>query len=93
MRRIMAVATIVVLAASCDPGARKDLPDENQEQDKGTASVYLMPDGFPNITHKCDGTTGMWTTTDRGVWIVYQDILCDGDGTGQILDNIAGGTP
>ena len=90
---IPAMALIGTLVVSCDPGARQDLPQENQEKDAGTASVFLMPDGFPNITHKCEGTTGMWTTTDRGVWIVYEDIACDGAGTGPILDNIAGGTP
>lgn len=96
MKRLLTLtaATLAVFAmTACDTdrGARKDLPVEQQQLDETDARVYLMPDAFPNIVHKCDGTTGLWTTTDRNVWIVYQDILCDGDGTGQVFDNIPGG--
>jgi len=87
-----APALLLVVAVGCDTdrGARKDLPVEQQQLDETDAHVYLMPDQFPNIVHKCDGSTGIWTTTDRNVWIMYQDILCDGDGSGPVLDNIPG---
>lgn len=87
--RWLLIPALLALGA-CDTGARKDLPQENQELDSSTAQVYLMPDQFPNIVHKCEGTTGMWVTTGRNVWIVYQDLLCDGNGTGMVLDNIPG---
>jgi predicted small secreted protein len=92
MRRLLWLALLALPIAACDTdrGAQKDLPVSRQNLDETDASVYLFPDGFPNITHKCDGTTGLWTTTDRGVWIVYEDRLCDGDGTGMVLDNIPG---
>jgi hypothetical protein len=87
-----APALLLVVALGCDTdrGAQKDLPVSRQNLDETDAAVYLFPDGFPNITHKCDGTTGLWTTTDRNVWIMYEDLLCDGDGSGPVLDNIPG---
>jgi len=88
-----AVPALLFVAACTDTGAQKDLPQENQELNSATADIYLFPDGFPNIAHKCDGTTGMWTITDRNVWIIYEDLMCDGDGTGMVLDNIPGGSP
>ena len=89
---LLAAGLLCILLVGCDTdrGARKDLPDQQQVLEDSTAQVFLMPDKFPNITHKCEGSTGMWTTTDRSVWIVYQDTMCDGDGTGQVLDNIPG---
>jgi len=81
-------------AASCDRGARKDLPQENQQLDSSEAQVFLFPDQFPNVSHKCDDLTGIWTTTDRAVWIVYDDPQCGapvGEGRQPIvLDNIPG---
>ena len=79
-----------VLAIACDTGASKDLEQENQTLNSGTAQVYLMPDKFPNLTHKCDATTGMWTTTGGNVWIVYRDPLCGGEGEITVFDNIPG---
>jgi hypothetical protein len=92
MRRLlwMALLAIPITACDTDRGARKDLPINNQQLNESDAQVYLMPDQFPNVTHKCDGTLGIWTTTDRAVWIVYNDPRCDGDGSGPVLDNIPG---
>jgi hypothetical protein len=93
----MRTATAVVVSATalislgCDRGARKDLEQDNQMFNTGTAVVYLNPDKFPNITHKCDETTGMWTTTQGNVWIVYNDRNCGGEGPVTIFDNIPGG--
>lgn len=87
----IAAITIVGLTAACSSrGARRDLPQDSQELNEGQATVYLFPDKFPNVAHKCDGTTGMWTTTDRGLWVVYDDVLCGGETGGLVLSNIPG---
>jgi hypothetical protein len=90
MKKLLIILPLALIACDTDRGARKDLPIDNQRLDETDAHVYLMPDQFPNIVHKCDGTTGIWVTTDRNVWITYQDLLCDGDGTGKTIDNIPG---
>src|SRR5687768_11693555 len=72
--------TALLGSCSCDTGARKDLPQENQKLDSSTATVALFPDKFPNVARKCDGTTGYRTTTDRNVWIVFNDPDCGGTG-------------
>ena len=86
---VLAVAATAMLTA-CDRGARKDLEQDDQVLNSGTAVVYLNPDKFPNITHKCDQTTGLWTTTQGNVWIVYNDRNCGGEGEVMIFDNIPG---
>ena len=80
----------MLAVAACDTGARKDLPQDNQTLDETDATVYLFPDKFPNVTHKCGGTTGMWTTTQGNVWIVYEDRLCGGTGQMLVFSNISG---
>lgn len=95
MRKILAIAAIGLMAlVGCDTdrGANKDLPNQQQELDEGSAQIYLFPDGYPNVAHKCDETTqtGIWTVTDRHVWIYYNDPACGGDGSGPIIDNIPG---
>lgn len=92
---IAAVAAITVLAACDDDrGARKDLPNSQQEFDEDTANVILMPDRFPGMVWRCfgdDDTTGYYTTTDRGVWIVYNDPNCGAlEGPITVLDNVPG---
>lgn len=93
-RFLFFIGALMFLGAACDTGARKDLPQENQSLDSSTAQIYLFPDKFPNVAHKCDGDTGLWTTTDRNVWIVYSDPKCGaplGEGREPIvLDNIPG---
>lgn len=84
------VFAVSIFAASCDTGARKDLPQENQRLDESDADIIVMPDDYPNIAHKCSGTTGTWTTTDNAVWIVYRDPDCGGEGEPFVLDNIPG---
>lgn len=92
MKRLLWLALLALPIAACDTdrGARKDLPVDNQRLDESDAHVYLMPDQFPNIVHRCDSTLGIWTTTDRYVWIVYNDPSCDGTGPMTVLDNIPG---
>jgi hypothetical protein len=85
---ILYAATVVVVAlalgvlflgcADNDNGARKDLPNENQTIDVSDAVIISMPDGFPNVAHKCLDSTGFWTTTDRITIIVYNDWQCPG---------------
>lgn len=91
-RAIIAGVAALLLLAACDTdrGARQDLPNSNQDLNNANVSVYLFPDKFPNLTHKCDATTGMWTDTGRDVWIVYNDPMCDGTGDPMVLDNIPG---
>lgn len=88
------VGLVILLLTGCDTGARKDLPQENQTLDSSEAQVFLFPDGYPNVAHKCDNTTGIWTNTDRAVWIVYNDPQCGAPAVeGRdpiILDNIPG---
>ena len=92
-RSTTAVGVIALLAlTACDTGARKDLPQENQKLDSTSATVILMPDKFPNITHKCLETTGFWTTTQGNVWIVYEDPLCGGTEQMLVFSNISGRT-
>jgi hypothetical protein len=83
------IANIGLLAA-CDRGARKDLPQEQQNLDESEAIIVLNPDKFPNLAHKCLDTTGIWTTTDRAVWIIYRDPRCGGEGEPFVIDNIPG---
>lgn len=97
MKRLAAAPAAIAVAlfvSSCDTGARKDLPQENQRLVEDEATVYLQPDKFPNIVHRCDETTGMWTTTQGNVWIVYDDPACGatrGEGRAPIvLDNVPG---
>ena len=86
---VIAIAVATFLTG-CDRGARKDLPQENQQLDQSDADVIVMPDRFPNITHKCSGTTGFWTTTGGAVWIMFRDPDCGGEGEPFVLDNIPG---
>jgi len=90
---ILTVLFCFVLLAACDNdrGARQDLPNSSQNLVESEVEVYLHPDQFPNVTHRCDDTTGIWTTTDRAVWIVYGDPLCGGTSRITVLDNIPGG--
>lgn len=95
MKRII-IGGLIGLAAitvgcEIDRGARKDLPNSSQTLVENEVKVYLHPDRFPNVTHRCDETTGIWTTTDRAVWIVYGDPLCGGTAAITVLDNIPGG--
>lgn len=91
MRRALLVVAVLALAG-CDRGARKDLPQANQDTIDGDADVYLFPDKFPNLVHRCsDGGLGIWTTTDRWVWIIYNDPECPGaEGEMIVLDNVPG---
>ena len=93
-RTTAVVAVLAITLVACDTGARKDLSDEDQRLDESEAQIFLFPDGFPNVAHKCDNGTGIWTNTDRAVWIVYDDPQCGvpvGEGrTPIVLDNIPG---
>jgi hypothetical protein len=82
--------TLLVAATACDRGARKDLPQEQQNLDESEAVVVVNPDKFPNAAHKCVDTTGIWTTTGGAVWIVYRDLMCGGEGGMFVIDNIPG---
>lgn len=86
----MLVLGIILWATACDTGARKDLPQKQQEVTEGDAEVILMPDQFPNLVHRCIDTTGIWTTTADWVWIVYNDPKCGGEGDVLVLDNVPG---
>ena len=91
---VIVASSLILLLSSCDDdrGARQDLPNSSQELVMDDVDVYLHPDRFPNVTHRCDDTTGIWTTTDRNVWIVYGDPLCGGSNHQVVvLDNIPGG--
>jgi len=83
-----AIILSVIALAACDTGARKDLPNENQNLIQSDVEVYVNPDQFPNLVHRCTNTTGMWSTTDRYVWIVYNDPDCGGTGRVLVLDNV-----
>lgn len=93
----LAVTVVAALLgfAACgdDDGARTDLDEDYQTQDTSLGDVVLMPDRFPNLVHKCFGIshTGIWTTTDRWVWIVLNDPDCGGRGRVVIIDNVPGG--
>lgn len=90
-----AAGVILVIAgfAGCDRGARKDLPQRNQFLEESQVWVYVFPDRYPNLAHKCAGETGMWTDTDRDVWIVYHDPLCGaGEQMPIVIDNIRTGS-
>lgn len=95
----LASLSLVAVVAGCtvDRGGRKDLPNDNQVLDESDAQIFLFPDRYPNVAHKCDGETGIWTTTGRDVWIVYSDPKCGaplGEGRAPIvLDNIPGASP
>jgi hypothetical protein len=91
---VIVAFSLLLLLASCDDdrGARQDLPNSSQELVMSDVEVYLHPDMFPNVTHRCDDTTGIWTTTDRNVWVVYSDPLCGGTSDVVVLDNIPGGS-
>lgn len=89
------VLGIAATACDVDRGARQDLPNSQQTQVTGEdADVWLFPDKFPNVVHRCaDDGTGIWTTTDRNVWIVYNDPACPGanrEALPLVLDNIPG---
>jgi hypothetical protein len=90
VKRLFIVAVFVLVG--CDRGARKDLPQSNQDVIDGNADVYLFPDKFPNLVHRCgDKGLGIWSTTDRWVWIIFNDPTCPGsEGEMVVLDNIPG---
>ena len=41
----------------------EDLPNKNQDIVQTNATVYQMPDQFPNITFFCNGPTGVYVNT------------------------------
>lgn len=84
------LAALITVLAACDRGARKDLPQEQQNLDESEAVVVVNPDKFPNLAHKCLDTTGIWTTTGGAVWIIYRDPKCGGEGEPFVIDNIPG---
>lgn len=98
-RTLAAIAVTIVAAtalAACDDdrGARQDLPNSQQQVDDAGANVILMPDKFPGMVWRCfgpDETSGYYTTTDRWVWVVYNDPNCGGtEGPITVLDNVPG---
>ena len=83
MKRLLVLTAALVALAACsdsDNDARADLPAANQMNDISTATIVVMPDGYPNTTHKCvtvGGTAiGFWTTTDRTLILIYNDHAC-----------------
>lgn len=96
MRRfLLLIGALMFLGVACTGNdAREDLDVEDQVSDVSDAVTAIFPDGFPNASHKCfqEGQPGIWTTTDRGVWIVFNDPTCSGatEGPMTVLDNIPG---
>lgn len=89
--RTLAPIAVVIGIAACGPSdkdARQDLPVNAQHNDLSDASIVVMPDGFPNIAHKCLNTTGFWTTTDRTLIIIYNDRQCGGEGEMVVINGI-----
>lgn len=81
MKYIVAlVLGFCVLGTGCseDRVGHTDLPEDEQMVDVSNATIVAMPDGYPNIAHKCLDNTGFWTTTDRTVIIIYNDWSCPG---------------
>ena len=88
MRCLLTLATVALLATACSAhDAKSDLAVGNQKLDTGDVNVAVMPDGFPNVAHKCvsfsDIVVGMWTTTDRTLILVYNDHACAGSNVEQ----------
>lgn len=82
---------LILGVAACsdhDNDARQDLPVDAQHNDLSDAQIVVMPDGFPNIAHKCLDTTGFWTTTDRTLIIIYNDRQCGGEGDMIVINGI-----
>jgi hypothetical protein len=81
-RLLILLAVVSFAAVACsDHDAQDDLPVDKQTQDYSEAFTAVMPDGFPNIAHKCVAygagpVVGMWTTTDRSVLLIYNDHTC-----------------
>lgn len=94
MKRLLLAAALLALVG-CDRGARKDLPQDNQNLVEDQVDIYLFPDQYPNVAHRCvpEATTGIWTVTADWVWIVYNDPRCGGEGEITVLDNVPGGEP
>jgi hypothetical protein len=92
MRRALVALALIALAAcgDDDEDARQDLPTENQMNDVSTATIVVFPDKFPNVAHKCLDTTGMWTTTDRILILIYNDHTCPGANLEQEMTVING---
>jgi hypothetical protein len=84
MRRplLLLIPLVAALFACSDHDAKSDLAVENQKLNTGDVNVAVMPDGFPNVAHKCVDFSGvqvgMWTTTDRTLILVYNDHACAG---------------
>lgn len=95
-RFLFLIGALMFLGAACTGNdAREDLDVEDQVNDDGiVANIVLNPDGFPNAAHKCylDGQPGIWTNTDRAMWIVFNDPTCPGatETPMVVIDNIPG---
>lgn len=74
--RLAAAAASVVLLVGCGTAERGtvDSPVEaGPQQNNAPAHIVNFPDGFPNIAIKCDGRTGIYTTTREAAPTVIPD--------------------
>jgi hypothetical protein len=86
--------TGATLFGCTDHNARQDLPVANQTNDLSQSLTVVMPDAFPNVTHKCVTfagiAVGFWTTTDRTLIMIYNDHACPGSNVEQDMTVING---
>lgn len=78
MKPLLFIAALALFGCNEDRTGHTDLPEDQQTVDVSGATIIAMPDGFPNVAHKCLETTGFWTTTDRTLILIYNDWACPG---------------
>ena len=79
------VAVIVGLAAltACGddkPNSRTDVDEDKIEVGIEGMHVEAFPDRYPNVAWKCAGRNGLYSTTDRKLYIVVNDPNCSETG-------------
>jgi hypothetical protein len=75
------VAVIVGLGAltACgdgEPNSRTDVSEDDIAVNIAGVNVEAMPDRYPNVAWRCAGRNGLYTTTDRLLYIVVMDPNC-----------------
>lgn len=86
-RRAAALAAAALAVAACSSGspAGGDLPASKLSHNDDVRTVYDDPEDFPNVVSFCDGTTRIYTTTDKKVLLVTDAVQCGGQGRGGLV--------